>query len=139
MRNQQIETQRLTRGHSDAAWNKDTLKAGLRWIFYNQTGQIRKGSEVHEYVSSPLMAEVLACKAMLRNALSSNIENLRVFGIVSNIKSLSDLFNSISFFFSRSKNVEADRLAKSAFRDPSTVSISVIDQASFVGQVTNMD
>ncbi|CAG7901636.1 unnamed protein product, partial [Brassica rapa] len=84
---------------------QDTLKAGLRWIFYNQTGQIRKGSEVHEYVSSPLMAEVLACKAMLRNALSSNIENLRVFGIVSNIKSLSDLFNSISFFFSRSKNV----------------------------------
>ncbi|CAN6882867.1 unnamed protein product, partial [Brassica oleracea] len=84
---------------------KDSLQAGLGWIFSSQIGQIGRGSEVQEFVSSPLMAETLACRSSLRHALSIDIENLRIFGVVADIKNLSALFESISFnFIPRSEN-----------------------------------
>lgn len=142
-----IGDQQLTRSFTDAAWNKDTFTAGLGWIFSDQSGQIGRGSEVQEFVSSPLMAEALACRSMLHHAITSNIENLRVssdnqtlikaiksnrlekeiFGVVSDIKSLSACFTSISLsFVSSSKNVDADRLAKAVLYDPASASISVM-------------
>ncbi|KAG5389079.1 hypothetical protein IGI04_030620 [Brassica rapa subsp. trilocularis] len=44
-----------------------------------------------------------------------------IFGVVADIKNLSALFESISFtYISRSENVEADRLAKTVLRNPSS-------------------
>lgn len=116
-----------------------------------QYGQMGRGSEVQEFASSPLMEEALECPSMLQQALSSNIESLRVFsdnqtlvrainsnlmdkeivGVVFDIKSLSDLFVSISFsYVSRSDNLDADRLEKKVMHDPSSASTLFLSHAS---------
>lgn len=51
-----------------------------------------------------------------------------IFGVVSDIKSLSDLFISISY--SQSDNWDADRLAKKVLRDPTSASIFIRNRAS---------
>lgn len=156
MRNQGERTQisanqSFTCCHTDAAWDKESLRAGLGWIFSNQQGQIGRGSEAQNFVSSPLMAEALACLSMLNHALSSRIENLRVFwdnqplvrvinsnlmekeifGVVTDIKNLSELFSFISFsFVPRSENHEADRLSKLVLRDPCSASFVSLNRAS---------
>ncbi|XP_022557398.2 uncharacterized protein LOC111205592 [Brassica napus] len=133
--------QNLTCCFTDAAWNKETQKAGLGWIFKEQRVIICKGSEAINSISSPILAEALACRSSLRHAISIGIEDLNVFsdnqtliralnsklahkeifGIVSDIKVLAASFHAISFFhISRSRNLEADSLCKSVLLDPSS-------------------
>lgn len=93
------------------------------------------GSEFQEFISSPLMVEGLARRSMLLHAISIGLENLRfffsdsqtlvraingklldkeIFGIIADIRRLSESFASISFsFVPRTENTEADCLAKS--------------------------
>ncbi|CAN7049754.1 unnamed protein product [Brassica rapa subsp. trilocularis] len=76
---------------------QDTLKAGLRWIFYNQTGQIRKGSEVHEYVSSSQKClHAKRCFATPYQAIS------RILGssVLSRTSRVSQICSTLSPFFS---------------------------------------
>lgn len=128
---------------TDAAWNKDSLTAGLAWIF---TGAgIRtpiNGSVVERPIGSPLIAEASAIRSALCMAISLEFTSLDVFsdnqtliraisgitqakeviGIVKDICSISTEFASISFsFFSRTLNAKADALAKETLRFSSTL------------------
>lgn len=116
--------------------------AGLGWTFTNREGSLRiNASQIEEYVSSPLQAEVLAARAALMDAhdhgwqylcLKSDSKELiqaikteehskEIYGIVKDINQLSTLFSFISFsFVSRSDNVLTDDLAKVAL-------ISILD------------
>ncbi|XP_023639614.1 uncharacterized protein LOC111830956 [Capsella rubella] len=53
---------------SDGAWRKDLQTAGLGWTFTNSNGDTSLHSAICEHVSSPLMAESLACRAALMDA-----------------------------------------------------------------------
>ncbi|CAN7137299.1 unnamed protein product, partial [Brassica rapa subsp. narinosa] len=120
---------------------KESLQAGLGWIFFRHKIAIGRGSEVEGPVGSPLMAEALACRSCLRHAISIDLEDINVFsdnqtliralnsklahkeifGIVADIKDLAASFHSISFsFISRSNNLDADRLCKAVLRNPSS-------------------
>lgn len=122
--------------YTDAAWKEGSNKAGLGWIFTDPTGNNQmSGSKLELFVSSPLMAEGLAIREALFQARSRNISTLIVrsdaqtlvraindrkplkelFGIISDILSLSLEFSVISFvFIPRSNNNAADALAKGA-------------------------
>lgn len=57
----------------------------------------------------------------LVRALNSKLMEKEIFGVMADIKNLSALFESISFtYIFRSENVEADRLAKTVLRNPSS-------------------
>lgn len=122
--------------NTDASWRKETRRAGLGWIFTEPRTETKiRGSEAQDFVSSPLLAEALACRTSLHHAISLGFDNLRIqsdnqtlirainskhlpkgiFGVVSDINCLAACFASISFsFVYRSVNSEADALAKEA-------------------------
>lgn len=124
------------RCNTDAAWSKDHQAAGLGWVFsFPQSGSSDRGSKAQKYVSSPLMAEALACRSSLHHALSLGPESLyvlsdnqtliraiksklipsEIFGIVADIKCLSASFLSVFFYFvPRSQNSIADAIAKAS-------------------------
>ena len=102
---------------------------------------IHQESRVQNFVPSPLVAEALALRAGLIDAVELELPKLRmlsdnstlirainndaqvkeIFGIVKDIQELSSVFVEISFaHIRRSSNVEADRLAKVA------LSVSVV-------------
>lgn len=123
---------------TDASWDKNSMRAGLAWIFKrNSNGEQRQGSETQSFVSSPLMAEALAIRSAITMAVELEIPDLKVFsdsstlirainttmqdkeiyGIITDIHQLSSAFNSISFtFLPRTQNQEADELAKRTLR-----------------------
>lgn len=56
--------------NTDASWDKKSKRAGLAWIFSDPIRGIHlKGSQVQNYVGSPLIAEILAIKEGLQAAL----------------------------------------------------------------------
>lgn len=61
----QIAAPSATICFTDAAWNKDTKKAGLAWIFTTRSGsEINRGC-LHQYhASSAIMAEALAVRLL---------------------------------------------------------------------------
>ncbi|XP_018510447.2 uncharacterized protein LOC108869886 [Brassica rapa] len=123
---------------TDASWDATSKRAGLAWIFKESNGTIAtQGSEIQHSVSSPLMAEALAIRSSLVMAVEHEIPNLRIYsdsltliraintkmhdkeiyGILCDIHQISSVFGSISFsFLPRSKNREADELAKRCLR-----------------------
>ncbi|KAL0795686.1 hypothetical protein Bca101_067063 [Brassica carinata] len=63
--------------HTDAAWRKETLLAGLAWTFSNETGAIiLQGTSTEDCVSSALMAEGLAMREALLQAQAHGISNI---------------------------------------------------------------
>lgn len=54
---------------TDAAWHKDSRKAGLGWCFLDRDSTvIKQGSFSRDFVASPLMAEALAITEALKFA-----------------------------------------------------------------------
>ena len=121
---------------TDAAWSKDTNKAGLGWIITGLPNQqIHKGAAPQDLVSTPLVAEALALRLGITAAVSLNLTKIRmlsdnqtlirainndiqikeIFGVVKDIQRIASVLVDISFSsISRDHNEEADRLAKRA-------------------------
>ncbi|CAL9242372.1 unnamed protein product, partial [Arabidopsis halleri] len=119
---------------SDGAWRKDLNVAGLGWTSSSPTGPSSLRSAVCENVSSPLMAESLACRAAVMDAIDAEATHLllesdclqlvgainsrsvilEIHGIISDIFLCINRFSSFCCrFIPRSANVVADTLAKS--------------------------
>lgn len=120
----------------DAAWISATNKGGFGWIFKDPvSGAVRSLSSNRSHVSSALVAEALAVKAALQDAvslgltsvtfwsdskslvsaLSSQDKLVEIQGVLHDIHVMSESLTSNSFnHIPRSKNLEADALAKSA-------------------------
>ncbi|KAG5377977.1 hypothetical protein IGI04_025819 [Brassica rapa subsp. trilocularis] len=121
---------------SDAAWNSSTGAGGLSWICTDAEGAHRfQGTDTRRYIASALVAEALALKAGLSQAISSGIKDVicvsdskclidlitgnktvvALRGMLHDISVLSQSFSSISFrFIPRTCNEPADRLAKNS-------------------------
>ncbi|CAA7029794.1 unnamed protein product [Microthlaspi erraticum] len=117
---------------TDGAWKQETAIAGAGWIFTSREGSnLDSGSLAEPFVSSPLMAEAIAIRSALIQALEKNFLHLQIksdaqdliraltsqekikeiYGLLFDIQSLAKLFTSISFrFVPRSENREADFL-----------------------------
>ncbi|KAF2568810.1 hypothetical protein F2Q68_00027247 [Brassica cretica] len=64
---------------TDAAWKSDTGTAGIGWIFNTPTvEELNRGANIQLYVSSPLVAEALAIRGVLQQAISLNITHIWV-------------------------------------------------------------
>lgn len=129
---------------SDAAWNKQTKKAGLAWIITGTRNNIiEQKATIKEDVNSPLIAEALALRSAISTAVNLDLTKMRVFsdnqtliraingdmqakeiyGIVHDIHQITSAFIAISFsHLPREKNIDADRLAKRALGSVSFVS-----------------
>ncbi|KAF3598060.1 hypothetical protein DY000_02025448 [Brassica cretica] len=124
----------LTPIFTDAVWNSTTGQAGLGWVFDDPASPSHHHA-TSTLVASPLLAESLAVHAAITSALSCEMNsikilsdsqtlintinrrsmNLEIFGVLQDIYLLSSSFKSIKFeFVVRSKNVQADSLAKQA-------------------------
>ena len=121
---------------SDAAYDAQSRRAGLAWIINKPSGRmIHQESRTQNFVPSPLVAEALALRAGLIDAVKLELPKLRmlsdnstlvrainndaqakeIFGIINDIQQISSAFVEISFtHISRSFNEDADRLAKSS-------------------------
>ena len=123
---------------SDAAWNAKKMAAGAAWFFITQSGgQVRSDSEIFTHVKSPLVAESLAMLTAMEQTLlwdykqisfesdskilvtaiqeGSNISDLH--GILSDIRTLSECFSSVSFHWvNRSSVMVADMVAKQTLK-----------------------
>uniref|UniRef100_A0A0D3CY26 RNase H type-1 domain-containing protein n=1 Tax=Brassica oleracea var. oleracea TaxID=109376 RepID=A0A0D3CY26_BRAOL len=59
------------RCNTDAVWKSDSTTAGIGWIFTApSTLEVNSGSKVQMHVSSPLLAEALAIREALQQAIS---------------------------------------------------------------------
>lgn len=117
----------------DGAWSKDLKVAGLGWTSSTPPGTITRHSAICENVSSPLMAECLACRAAVMDAVGSGANHLilesdclqlvgaintrsilvETHGIISDIFLCCNQLASFSCrFIPRAANVIADSLAK---------------------------
>ncbi|XP_033128722.1 uncharacterized protein LOC108872195 [Brassica rapa] len=121
---------------TDAAWQAGSKKAGCGWIFTDhRDAWLKQGTSTFNYTSSPLMAEALAVRTALLNALEAGYTRICIksdcqalvaiisskqhpadlHGITRDIEFLSLSFDCISFvFISRNLNSAADALAKSS-------------------------
>ncbi|XP_013595147.1 PREDICTED: uncharacterized protein LOC106303419 [Brassica oleracea var. oleracea] len=121
---------------SDAAWNSTTCDSGLGWVATDINGAVSfQGSSSRRYVASVLVAEALALKSDLQQAVSlgykdavclsdsrclfglltGNSSVISIQGLLHDICALSSSLNSISFkFISRAYNSAADCSAKNA-------------------------
>lgn len=62
-----------------AAWNKETLQAGLAWTFTGSGfSSAVEGSSTQDYNKSPLVAEALAMRLALIKAATLEITSLRM-------------------------------------------------------------
>lgn len=59
---------------SDRAWRQDLKAAGLRWTLTDLDGVTSHYPAVYENVSSPLMAESLACRAAVMDAVRAGVD-----------------------------------------------------------------
>ncbi|KAF3556788.1 hypothetical protein F2Q69_00017683 [Brassica cretica] len=60
---------------TDASWVKSSKRSGLAWVFKDTRTKINhKESKIHDFVSSPLMAEAMA----IRPAASLGISSIHV-------------------------------------------------------------
>lgn len=120
--------------NTDAAWRSDSGKGGLAWIFTNQDGaEFDRGALYQEHISSACMAEALAIRHALLNArdlhinniwlrsdsqvlikaISSERRSIELYGVLSDIASISSSFSSCRFsFLKRELNGPADSYAK---------------------------
>jgi len=125
--------------HTDAAWIGDLKVAGLGWIFSNcSAGPSNHGSVRVDCIRSSLLAEATAVLFALQTAvrlgftnlliasdskqlieaISSEIPQMELYGILFDILSLSSSFKQIRFVFvSRKLNSKADALAKLAIHN----------------------
>ncbi|CAA7050210.1 unnamed protein product [Microthlaspi erraticum] len=123
---------------TDGSWCKELKTGGMGWIFADTAGtELNHGQASERFVTSPLMAEALAIRSALNQALELGITNLHlksdaqdliralnsqeqiteIFGILFDINTLASMFSSISFtFIPRSENMQADSIAKNAIR-----------------------
>lgn len=123
---------------TDGAWEAESKKGGMGWIFKDKEGLlVAQGSNAKSYVSSALMAEALALKAAILDAIhlgflavrclsdSRSLISLLTTGssvnelqrILHDIRVLSSSLLSVSFAFTpRENNVCADSLAKTALQ-----------------------
>ena len=128
----------------DAAWKVSSNQAGIAWILTeNLSIEPITGSLIITEVASPLMAESLALRqgisealrlwltsisvysdcATLIRAISSDSQIKEIYGVLQDIKNLSSHFHSISFLHvDRSQNIAADELAKRALKASSVSS-----------------
>ncbi|CAA7038820.1 unnamed protein product [Microthlaspi erraticum] len=122
------------RCQTDGAWNGEHRSGGTAWIFHKSTSEtLNQGFKAFANIASPLIAEGLAIRQALRQALDLGFNNLHVasdsqqlitainsksclseiFGILQDISFLSSCFNSVIFgSIPRSENIVADALAK---------------------------
>ncbi|CAA7058132.1 unnamed protein product [Microthlaspi erraticum] len=121
---------------TDGSWCKETKAGGAGWIFVDPEGkELSCGQTAERSVTSPIMAEALAIRSALNQALDNGITNLminsdaqellrainshetikEIYGLLFDIHTLASMFLSISFqFVPRSKNSQADSIAKFA-------------------------
>ncbi|KAF2590710.1 hypothetical protein F2Q70_00041158 [Brassica cretica] len=124
---------------SNAAYDAQSRRAGLAWIINKPSGRmIHQESRIQNFVPSPLVAEALALRAGLIDAVKLELPKLQmlsdnstlvrainndaqakeIFGIINDIQQISSAFVEISFtHISRSLNEDADRLAKLSLSD----------------------
>lgn len=124
---------------TDAAWAEKSRAAGYGWIIKHRPYSLRReGSAAEFHIRSPLMAEAIAIKHALHQALTLGITDLflasdskqvieainseqpspELHGILHDILHLSLNFRKISFnFIPRAENQEADAIAKLALRN----------------------
>ncbi|KAG2281799.1 hypothetical protein Bca52824_053019 [Brassica carinata] len=138
--------------NTDASWKGGIQSAGLAWIFTDhEAKELHRGSSAQDLVSSPCMAEALAIREALLQAVALNYRHICIksdsqvlvntisarrkstdlFRVLADIDDLafstSSPFQSCRFFFiSRSLNGLADGLAKNCLathliRNPSHV------------------
>ncbi|OAP08393.1 hypothetical protein AXX17_AT2G05620 [Arabidopsis thaliana] len=117
----------------DGSWRNDLKAAGLGWTFTNPAGLTSHHSALCENVSSPFMAESLACGAVVLEAVKAGADSfllesdyqqlvvainarlvlLEVHGIISYIfLSIGRFSHFLCRFIPRSTNLVADSLAK---------------------------
>ncbi|XP_013673720.1 uncharacterized protein LOC106378078 [Brassica napus] len=121
---------------TDAAWQAGSNRAGCGWILKDhRDAWLKQGTSIFNHTSSPLMAEALAVRTALLNALDAGYTRICIksdcqalvaiisskqhptdlHGITRDIEHLSLSFECISFvFISRILNSAADALAKSS-------------------------
>lgn len=136
---EQIQNEDYCLCFTDAAWSENSKAAGYGWTFTHQrTGLRREGSNTGKYVRSPLMAEAIAIKLALQQALNLGITKLflasnskqvieaikseqpspELHGILHDILNLSCNFLKICFnFVPRAENQVADAIAKHSLRN----------------------
>lgn len=124
----------------DAAWNATTRRAGFGCIFKEpSTGTIHQASANRCHVGSAFIAEALAVKTALLEAINLGLRTLTIWsdskslittilscsptveaqGVLFDISHLCTLFSSVSFHHvPRLNNTEADALAKLALSNP---------------------
>lgn len=139
--------------YSDAAWNSTSLAGGMGWVSTTADGSILfKGTVTRRNVASALVAEAMALKTALLEAVSHGLTDIICFsdskclidlitgkktvvalqGLLHDLGVLSDSCNSISFYFiPRGCNEAADTLAKNALfcmsNNPSREALSVVN------------
>ena len=123
---------------TDGAWDPNSGNSGQGWHFTTSSGvELKHQSSNRRHVAAPIVAEALAVKAALIDAVTNDFSQLNVFSdskslinllnssvstvllqsVLFDIRALCCRFESISFFFvPRLGNVVADTLAKSALR-----------------------
>lgn len=128
--------------NTDAAWRKESLDAGLAWIFDSSTALIvSDGCKFQARVSSVLMAEGLAVREALSHALHIGISKIwlrsdslslikainsvskpmNLYGVLSDIECLSASFEFCCFsFVPREENGPADNLSKACLYHAAT-------------------
>ncbi|KAG2274084.1 hypothetical protein Bca52824_056639 [Brassica carinata] len=112
----------------DAAWEASSKRAGTAWRFTNeQLGFFSSGTCIIDNVSSPLMAESLALRKGITEAMKLELPSvaflsdcatlIRAISIPNQLKEIYGVFDSITFnHISRSQNSDADFLAKQALK-----------------------
>lgn len=122
--------------HTDAAWKEADKRAGIAWIFSDNTGtMLAQGTSVEEFAPSPLVAEGMAIREALLQAQALGFTKLAInsdaqiiirainergsikefFGILQDILNLSCYLSISSFnFIPRKDYMIADGLAKRA-------------------------
>ncbi|KAF3561030.1 hypothetical protein DY000_02019851 [Brassica cretica] len=120
--------------NTDAAWRVDSWNGGLAWIFTDQEGtELNCGSLFQDHISSACMAEALAVRYALLHAMDLNINHIwlrsnsqvliralssgrrsiELYGVLSDIETISSMFFSCRFsFIKRELNGPADLYAK---------------------------
>ncbi|XP_013639782.1 PREDICTED: uncharacterized protein LOC106345065 [Brassica oleracea var. oleracea] len=73
------ETSSAIRCNTDAAWRSDSTTAGICWIFTApSTVEVNRRLKIQMHVSSPLLAEALAIREALQQAISLKLTHIWV-------------------------------------------------------------
>lgn len=121
---------------TEGAWDPNSGNSGQGWVFFDPSVvELKHHSSNRRHVAAPIVAEALAVKAALLDAVTNDFYQLNIFSdskslinllnsssstvllqsVLFDIRALSARFESISFYFTpRLGNVVADSLAKAA-------------------------